>query len=31
MVANAVISDAQGRPVAQASASVLPNKAFKRK
>ncbi|WP_236009903.1 PaaI family thioesterase [Actinomadura physcomitrii] len=31
MVANAVISDAQGRPLAQASASVLPNKAFARK
>jgi uncharacterized protein (TIGR00369 family) len=31
MVANAVISDTQGRPVAQASASVLPNKAFTRR
>ncbi|MBO2441139.1 PaaI family thioesterase [Actinomadura nitritigenes] len=31
MVANALVSDAQGRPVAQASASVLPNRAFARK
>ncbi|MEU8804669.1 PaaI family thioesterase [Spirillospora sp. NPDC048819] len=30
MVANAVIDDARGRPLAQASASVLPNKAFTR-
>ncbi|MEV5827931.1 PaaI family thioesterase [Spirillospora sp. NPDC052242] len=30
MVANALISDASGRPVAQASASVLPNRAFAR-
>ncbi|MFD0682869.1 PaaI family thioesterase [Actinomadura fibrosa] len=30
MVANATITDTRGRPVAQASASVLPNKAFKR-
>jgi uncharacterized protein (TIGR00369 family) len=28
MVSNALISDADGRPVAQASASVIPNKAF---
>lgn len=30
MVSNAVIGDARGRPVAQASASVIPNKAFAR-
>ncbi|MGP4026821.1 PaaI family thioesterase [Actinomadura sp. 3N407] len=30
MVANAVIADTRGRPVAQASASVIPNKAFMR-
>ncbi|MQY03204.1 PaaI family thioesterase [Actinomadura macrotermitis] len=30
MVSNAVITDAAGRPAAQASASVLPNKAFAR-
>ncbi|WP_243716242.1 PaaI family thioesterase [Actinomadura darangshiensis] len=30
MVSNAVIIDARGRPVAQASASVIPNKAFAR-
>ncbi|WP_433327064.1 PaaI family thioesterase [Spirillospora sp. CA-294931] len=30
MVANAVISDSRGKPVAQASAAVLPNQAFAR-
>ncbi|MFB4311743.1 PaaI family thioesterase [Actinomadura sp. GTD37] len=30
MVSNALITDARGRPVAQASASVIPNKAFAR-
>ncbi|WP_433477723.1 PaaI family thioesterase [Spirillospora sp. CA-142024] len=30
MVSNAVITDGRGRPVAQASASVIPNKAFAR-
>ncbi|TDD86243.1 PaaI family thioesterase [Actinomadura rubrisoli] len=30
MVANAVVSDASGRPVAQASASMIPNRAFAR-
>lgn len=30
MVANAVITDGRGRPVAQASAAVLPNQAFAR-
>ncbi|WP_245667422.1 PaaI family thioesterase [Actinomadura macra] len=30
MVATAVIADARGRPVAQASGSVLPNRAFAR-
>ena len=30
MVSNAVITDARGRPLAQASASVVPNKAFAR-
>lgn len=30
MVSNALITDAAGRPVAQASASVIPNKAFAR-
>jgi uncharacterized protein (TIGR00369 family) len=30
MVSNALITDADGRPVAQASASVIPNKAFAR-
>ncbi|GAA4240349.1 PaaI family thioesterase [Actinomadura meridiana] len=28
MVSNALIHDAEGRPVAQATASVIPNKAF---
>lgn len=30
MVSNAVLADAGGRPLAQASASVIPNKAFTR-
>ncbi|MEW2356197.1 PaaI family thioesterase [Spirillospora sp. NPDC029432] len=30
MVSNAVITDARGRPVAQASAAVVPNRAFAR-
>ena len=30
MVSNALITDAAGRPVAQASASVIPNKVFAR-
>ncbi|XRQ03948.1 PaaI family thioesterase [Actinomadura welshii] len=30
MVGNAVLGDARGRPLAQASASVIPNKAFTR-
>ena len=30
MVSNAVVADGHGRPVAQASASVIPNKAFAR-
>lgn len=30
MVSNAVVADGRGRPVAQASASVVPNKAFTR-
>ena len=30
MVGNAVLADAGGRPLAQASASVIPNKAFSR-
>jgi len=30
MVSNAVVADGRGRPVAQASASVIPNKAFAR-
>ncbi|TDC57588.1 PaaI family thioesterase [Actinomadura sp. KC345] len=30
MVSNAVITDTRGRPLAQASASVIPNKAFAR-
>jgi len=30
MVSNALITDAGGRPMAQASASVIPNKAFAR-
>lgn len=30
MVSNAAITDARGRPVAQASAGVIPNKAFER-
>ncbi|MFA1544657.1 PaaI family thioesterase [Actinomadura chokoriensis] len=30
MVSNALVTDVRGRPVAQASASVIPNKAFTR-
>jgi uncharacterized protein (TIGR00369 family) len=30
MVSNALVTDAQGRPVAQATASVVPNRAFAR-